>query len=186
MKTLLLLSNIQLLALFILLPILAIIFISVFSSFMPDIIVLMFMPLLLIIWLGIYLGWHYAAGTSLYRLSHKTSGISLTIFKVSICCIGLYIIIGSLREFLPSEDNGIGTIITILYRLASVGLIYNAAFIAKTLNTYEQGRQSTAREWILDMIFIIFFPVGIYLIQPRINEIFKSSASSHTNPINLT
>ena len=46
-------------------------------------------------------------------------------------------------------------------------------FIAKNLKTAELNRDVDLNEYIVDAILIWFFPLGIWVIQPRINRLFK-------------
>ena len=50
-------------------------------------------------------------------------------------------------------------------------IIHSFAFPAKTLKTVELGRKASFGEYVGDFFLIMFLPLGIWFLQPRINNI---------------
>lgn len=51
------------------------------------------------------------------------------------------------------------------------GLIFVFSRIAKSLNSLENNRVVTKSEYLKDSFLLFFFPVGVWIIQPRVNKI---------------
>lgn len=59
----------------------------------------------------------------------------------------------------------------VLIVLFLTSLIYSIFFAAKTIKTLELKRQSKFKEYILIMFGIFILPIGIWFIQPKVNNI---------------
>lgn len=74
-------------------------------------------------------------------------------------------------------SNGAGMTFTGLAALPGFyvfyALLYYTAFPVRLLNTIEKEREVTFSDYILDSFLVIFFPIGIWILQPRINRIAK-------------
>ncbi len=56
-----------------------------------------------------------------------------------------------------------------------VAMGYCFYFLAKTIKTMELQREVELSEFILEIVLIWFFIVGVWLLQPKINEMAKES-----------
>lgn len=52
-------------------------------------------------------------------------------------------------------------------------VIYITFFIGKSVVSVEKKKEAIYSEYLEIILMIIFFPVGVWLLQPRINKIFK-------------
>ncbi len=52
-------------------------------------------------------------------------------------------------------------------------MVYSANFVAKNLMMFEKGRSVNLLEYLSTFFMIWFFPIGVWMIQPRVNRIFK-------------
>jgi hypothetical protein len=50
-------------------------------------------------------------------------------------------------------------------------MVYSVLFAAKTLKTIELGRLAKINEYALEAFLIWMVPLGVWFIQPRLNEL---------------
>jgi len=55
--------------------------------------------------------------------------------------------------------------------------LYSFAYPVKAMNTIEKGKDVSFSQYAGDFFLLLFFPIGIWIIQPRLNKI----ASLHTS-----
>jgi len=69
-----------------------------------------------------------------------------------------------------------------LHILTVACIFYNFYFVAKCLRAVELKRTPQIGEYVADFVLLWFYFIGVWLIQPRINEIFsEKSATSDTS-----
>ena len=129
----------------------------------------------------IYLFWVYAIGIILYSLKRQQVNLRSVRFQVSIVFMLLYfpcfVVLFSIYR--PEEifESSWAGLLFILHLSAIICMIYCAYFIAKLINTIEQNKNVRDSQIIVDIFLIMFFPVGIWIIQPRLNNILKLKTS---------
>ncbi len=52
-------------------------------------------------------------------------------------------------------------------------LVYSSNFVAKNLVMYEKGRSVNFLEYLSTFFMLWFYPIGVWMVQPRVNRIFK-------------
>ena len=52
------------------------------------------------------------------------------------------------------------------------GIIYTFYKVPKSLKSIETGQKAKFSEFFLDLILFAFFPIGVWIIQPRLNRIY--------------
>jgi hypothetical protein len=52
-------------------------------------------------------------------------------------------------------------------------MLYSLYFVAKTIKTAELQKECTFKDFTEEFILILFYPIGLWIIQPRINKIYK-------------
>lgn len=78
-------------------------------------------------------------------------------------------------EMLFNDSNLIPTFLDfILLPFAFWGIVYTFYKVPKSLKSIELGRTVKYSECIIDALLLFFFPIGIWFIQPKINQIFKT------------
>jgi len=60
----------------------------------------------------------------------------------------------------------------ILTPLTLFGIIYTFYNVSKSFKSIEINRKATFSEYILDAILLFAFPIGVWFIQPRLNNIY--------------
>jgi hypothetical protein len=52
--------------------------------------------------------------------------------------------------------------------------VHLSAFLAKAIKSIESGKVAKLKEYIKELLLIMFLPLGIWLLQPRISRILKN------------
>lgn len=119
---------------------------------------------LMSIYMFCFLGWLWAMGTFLNLLQEPNVRLRLTLFRVALLyppVYGTVFFIADLpvRAVLP------------LHLFAIFCLLYCFYFVAKTLATVNKDRQVSFRDYGKYLFLLYFFPIGLWSIQPRINQL---------------
>jgi hypothetical protein len=119
--------------------------------------------------------WLFAVGTRLHKKYYYNSFMML-IFRLAIYFSTFYQISRIvIFPSVPYFDNGLG----MLGLVISVGgTIYCTYFAAQLLTSVEKQRDTAFSEFIGDFLLFIFYPIGVWWLQPRINKIFDRDHSS--------
>jgi len=121
----------------------------------------------------LFFTWVLLLGLSLDRIKENPHHFSKIIFVISVlCCILGY---GNLQlRALLSDCSSINeTISLILTVLTFFGIIYTFKNVSQSLKSIETGEKAKFKDYIFDAILIFMFPIGIWFIQPRLNQIYK-------------
>ncbi len=138
------------------------------------------LPVVMILYIGLFFGWFYSMGTNLYKKLPVTTKMNLTRFKIFLFIPVIYIIFLSvfiLGAFLKATSGTrpnpeIISFIIPLHLFSMFCIFYCLYFNAKALKSVEWQRPVTFSDFAGEFFLIWFFPVGIWIIQPRINKLF--------------
>jgi hypothetical protein len=142
------------------------------------------MPAIGIIYLAIFLCWFWTLGNGLYKLLPAASTMKLYRFKIAVCIPVCYFIF--LAIFIPLaifsgiKGGGTNTMPAVFLFILPVHLIsmacmfYLLYFNAKALKTVELQRPLEFSDFAGEFFMLWFFPIGLWILQPRINAIFAS------------
>ena len=125
------------------------------------------------------IAWRYVVGVKLWeKLSSDASGLKF--FRVCIAFFVLTLILGQIRSFLSMRFGWDVQywIYNVIWILSLVAWLYCCWFIARLLVSVEQGRLTPFRMYVGDFISMIFLPIGIWWIQPRINRVFSGDLAN--------
>lgn len=111
--------------------------------------------------------WFWAIGIQLQTDNVKINGIKLLVFKLSIIYSLVYIVFAIYNYFAN------GGFIMPLHYAAIFSTFYAMLFAAKTLKSAEMNRKVKVTEYLGDFFLFCFFPIGIWLLQPRINKLIN-------------
>lgn len=150
--------------------------------------------LLMIVFGAILLGWIYDLGKSLHTKLPPTVTMSLKRFKIFFFIPAIYILLGAIvmiagePSFIAQEKSNlvILSLILLLHFISMFGILYCFYFIAKALKSTELQKPVKFSDFVGDFFLIWFFPVGVWVIQPRINTLFGKSKSYPSNDLKLS
>jgi hypothetical protein len=113
--------------------------------------------------------WRYAIGTRLHKKYYYNS-LALLIFR---WCLYFSTLFNTARFVVfPSIDYFDGSFNMLANIAWLLGGIYCDYFAARMLVSVEQQRDVSFKDFAGDFFAFIFFPLGVWFLQPRINRIF--------------
>jgi hypothetical protein len=185
MNRLLHLKHWQLFLLFFGIPIILqlIFMVRIVTSHNPGVGFFMF-PLIMVVYMGLFFGWFYALGTNLHKKLPPTIHMNLKIFKLFMLVPVLYIftlavfmfsLFSRLIAHHSSFNPGWMGLIVPIHLFSMFCIFYCLYFNAKSLKAVEWQRPVTFSDFAGEFFLIWFFPVGIWIIQPRINKLFEEA-----------
>ena len=146
-------------------------------------------PVMMILFIGLLFGWLYALGVNLHKKLPPTATMSLTRFKIFLFIPIIYMvlilvfIVGAFTKTASGvQTNPAIFLPMILLHLFSMFCIfYCLYFNAKALKTVELQKPVTFSDFAGEFFLLWFWPVGIWIIQPRINKLFAPAAVDNNN-----
>lgn len=126
-----------------------------------------------VFWTSVILGlpiliWIWDIGIKLQKESFAVSKLKLLLFKISIIFPLAYIVF-----FFIYFIGFNGDIIMSLHFFAMLNIFYAMIFAAKTLKSAELNREALLSDYLGDFFLIWFYPLGIWILQPRIHKLIK-------------
>ncbi|WP_420318156.1 hypothetical protein [Ekhidna sp.] len=136
-------------------------------------------PLMMLIFTGVFFGWFWAVAVGLQSKVPQDVTMKVTKFKVFLFIPLVYILF--LLGFMATTMNGpfqYGTppnpgmfgLIVPLHLFSMFCIFYCLYFVAKTFKTVELQRKVTFSDFAGEFFMIWFYPIGIWIIQPKINK----------------
>lgn len=116
---------------------------------------------------------HLNTNTGYFALSVWTSAFSLFFLSIFV------FFIWDDWEELMIENNFTYVIFGIVVFLALATLLLAISYVAKTLVRAERNAHVNSSDFYGEFVMILFFPIGIWLLQPRINEIHAKDPRQH-------
>lgn len=128
-------------------------------------------------------GWYYSVGVGLNRKLSDDLKLKVGKFKVFLFIPVVYILLFSIfvAIVLPQLLGALVTTSTAPLLMFPVHLFvmfcifYCIYFVAKTIKTLELQRKVGFSDFAGEFFLIWLFPIGIWLIQPRVNKLYQGS-----------
>lgn len=161
---------------------------SMFSSNDPTE-MFFFFPIVMILVMVLFFGWFYALGTNLHKKLPKTATMNLNKFKIFLFIPVVYILFICVFMFVLFSNTSIGgqpnlaifAVIIPLHLFSMFCVFYCLYFIAKALKTVEWQKTVTFSDFAGEFFLIWLFPIGLWIIQPRLNKIFDPKVGVDSN-----
>jgi hypothetical protein len=139
---------------------------------------------------GVVLGWLWSVGVGLQTKIPEDLAMKTGLFKAALVFPSVYLLlffgfVGFLFSNIESiimvgaVSPRLIAIIFPLHLLAMIAMIYSLVFVAKTIKTAEIQRKAEFGDFIGEFFMIWFLPIGIWILQPKINEIYTYEAENH-------
>ena len=147
---------------------------------------------IMLITVAVFFGWFYAMGTNLHKKLPGTVKMNLTRFKIFLLIPSIYILVLSLFliPYFQSKNewpnDGVTALIVSAHLFSMFCIFYCMYFNAKALKAVEWQRKVTFSDFAGEFFLIWFFPVGIWIIQPRLNKLVKENEAKEENDIKVT
>lgn len=152
---------------------------SIFSGAMP--LLLFLFPVVMFLWVLLFMGWFYTLGTGLYTKVPATVHMPIKRFKAFMWFAILYMLLIPCLVFLmyTAPFNGAVTppfimlmVIVPLHLFAMFCMFHSLYFCTKCLKAAELQRDVTFGDYAGEFMLLWFSPIGIWILQPRINKLF--------------
>lgn len=148
-----------------------------------------FFPVIMILLMSIYFGWYYALGTNLHKKLPVTAPMNLLRFKVFLFFPLVYIpvfMVFMLNTFSDLQTHEapnpfVFLLIFPLHLFSMFCMVYCLYFNAKALKTVELQKPVTFSDFAGEFCLLWLFPIGVWIIQPRINKLFDPTVLDENN-----
>jgi len=158
--------------------------VAVVSGKSPAIMIFSF-PLVMILFIGVYFGWIYSLATKLNNRLPGNAGMKLARFKlfslfplayIFLICLFMFGLFNNLWQ-VPGSPIKIFAIILPLHLFSIFCIFYCLHFTAKSLKIVELQRPVSFSDFAGEFVLMWFFPIGVWVIQPRVNRLFGGPVS---------
>jgi hypothetical protein len=135
----------------------------------------------------LYGSWLWFAASFFNTITKKSLRLRLTFFQLTLACLLLYLLVAIpifQREVaLPNALVGLSAALFLpLHFVAIFAVLYIFYFVSKSLVLAEAGGPVRFSAYVGPLLLFWFFPLGVWLLQPRINRLHLANASqSRTN-----
>jgi len=120
----------------------------------------------------LWLLWPLAVGHELHKLLPRKIEVNYNLFVVNlILTVTVVALVSILSDGEEMTFRGVEMIPFIYLMYATINSL---SFPAKVLNSIERNREVSLSEYIGDFFLIVFLPIGIWFLQPRINRILEN------------
>ncbi|MTK52576.1 hypothetical protein [Paludibacter sp.] len=142
-------------------------------------------PILIVLYMGLFLGWFYSLGSNLHKKLPETVNMNLNKFKLFLLIPAVYMLFFSVYIYSVFATNTVTNsaifgIVFPLHLFSMFCIFYCLYFISKELKTVEWQKPVTFSDFAGEFFLIWFFPIGIWIIQPRINKLFEDKTKDKT------
>ncbi len=138
-----------------------------------------------------FFSWLWSIGSNLERRLPEDSRINLLLFKLAlfipfIICTGISVFYGNYLLGFGMHDNPVVLdYLTPLVFISFLCVTCAMCFIAIMLNVVEKKEEAKLQNFIFDSILLMLWPIGLWIIQPRVNRIFSNEKKSISIEDNL-
>lgn len=150
-------------------------------------VIMKIMPIMMIFFIGGFFGWFWAIAIGLQNKVPTGVKMKVKKFKVFFFIPLIYIILifgfmgfafgGILENGQQSSGGMIGGLVGIivpLHLFSMFCIFYCLYFVSKTFKTVELQREVTFSDFAGEFFMIWFFPIGVWIVQPKINKMIEN------------
>ncbi|MBV6645062.1 MAG: hypothetical protein KI790_06420 [Cyclobacteriaceae bacterium] len=125
----------------------------------------------------IYFFWYFAVGLELTEHLPRRVELPRTLFIVNsfVLIVSLLIIVAVYDGYFST--NGLLGFIWIVYLMYA--MLQFMFYPSKALRTVEQGTEATFGQYLKYVLLTIFWPIGIWWIQPKLNRIIAENTTGN-------
>lgn len=159
------------------------------ASFIFD--YMIFIPIILILAVATQFGWFWSVAIGLQNKIPANVTMKIKKFKIFffiplsyIILISIFIGFGASQLGQIDETPNAGLILSIfamiipLHLFSMFCIFYSLYFVAKTYKTVELQREVSFSEFAGEFFLIWFYPIGIWIIQPKVNKLIENQSTA--------
>lgn len=137
------------------------------------------LPIVVSLYVFFFFGWFWSVGLGINERLPDHLKLNTKLFKAFVLVpatylIGFSFIMGSIFVSGPKDPSYfvqfVGLIL-LLHLFSMFCIFYCMHFVAKTIKTAEEKRNVTFSDFAGEFFLIWFYPIGIWILQPRINKL---------------
>lgn len=117
---------------------------------------------------SIALLWFWFLGTSLNEIVRPDLRQNARVFVVAFVLSEVYLVV----LFISVQSPRVLSAIAPLALIGTVCIFYMTRFVARALVLAETNKDPKSSEYVLTFLLLCFFPLGIWVLQPRINQLY--------------
>lgn len=137
-------------------------------------------PIFYIIYGTISLSWLWSLGMGINKVINSCIRPKSKFFRFGILFIVAHMFLFTavfLASWNGEEMSGAISLIVPLHMLAMYCMFYSIHFVSKNLVTYERQEEVEFESYSGTFFLLWLYPIGIWLIQPRVNRIYYATKS---------
>ncbi|MEP2279525.1 hypothetical protein [Maribacter sp.] len=149
-----------------------------------------FFPYIMILYIVIFFGWFWSMAIGLQKNIPSEITMKVQKFKILFFIPLIYIIL--LLVFMGGLFSGISTnsfsligwplyIFVLLHLFSMFCIFYSMYFVAKTIKTAELKRKVKFGDFAGEFFLLWFYFIGIWIIQPKVNTLYKNANTTTKN-----
>jgi hypothetical protein len=146
----------------------------VFPPFPPTTMSRIIIPIISVLFGGGLLLWMYSIASGLQDNIPSSVKLNFKRFKVIFFLTILLLIIISFVMTLQLHSTTNLGFIELLILFVMFGIFYTLVFTARTFKTCELQRQVKFSDYAGEFMIFWFFPLGIFVIQPKVNKLIAN------------
>jgi hypothetical protein len=145
-----------------------------------------FFPIIMLLLMGVLFGWIWSVAVGLQGKAPEDVKMKVKKFKIFFFIPIVYLLFINLFMGIQinslmangSEPSGIliGGLIAVivpLHLFSIFCIFYSVYFVAKTFKTVELQREVKFSDFVGEFFMLWFYPIGIWIIQPKINKMIE-------------
>lgn len=113
--------------------------------------------------------WIYALGKGLFKYRFGDSELNFKYFQLVAAVLAFGYMIVSITVIVSRQINLLLPVILVLI----ICLVYVVCFAARALREAELQSTVAYHDCVNEIFLFLFFPIGVWLLQPRINKLFE-------------
>ena len=154
----------------------------IFPTILPTMILngldgLKWFGIIMLLWVLALIGWMYSVGSNSNQKLPEHLKKSMFIYRLGYIIVIFYSVLIALQLIPGLSGSNTQSIMppwAIILHLASMfGMFYGLWFTAKQFVTFQKGEKVTFLEYSGPFFLFWFFPLGVWFLQPKINEMFS-------------
>ena len=142
-----------------------------------------YFPIMMILFTGGLIGWMFSIGFRFNALLPEGANMKIGFYKFTVIFPVIYtlIILFGISGLMTNIEAGndpnpaIFALILPVHFFAMFCMFYMLYFTSKTLKTVELQKKIGFGDYAGEFFLMWFFPIGIWILQPRINKIFEDN-----------
>jgi hypothetical protein len=123
-----------------------------------------------------FLGWLWAMGSFLNPLEEPSVRLRLMYFRAALLYQPVYGFVFFAVFLNPGPPV---QVVLPLHLFAIFCLLYCFYFVARSLVTVNKGKQVSFSDYAKTLFLLYFYPIGVWIIQPRINQLYIESGNTN-------